>query len=47
MTDADYVDDQPLLENTPAQAESVQQSQEQAAGSIGLYKNVNKTVHVF
>ena len=31
MTDADYADDLALLENTPAQAESLQHSLVQAA----------------
>ena len=36
MTNANYV-------NTPAQAESLLYSQQQAAGDIGLYMNTNKT----
>ena len=35
MTDADYADDLVLLANTPAQAESLLNSQEQTAGGIG------------
>ena len=44
ITDADYADDITLLANTPTQAESLLQSLEQAAGSIGLYVNTNKTL---
>ena len=36
ITDADYADDIALIANTPAQAESGQQSLERAAGDIGL-----------
>ena len=43
MTDADYTDDQMLLANTPAQAESLLYSLEQASGGIGLYVNAYKT----
>ena len=40
--DTDYTDDIVLLANTPAQAESLLHSLEQAAGSIGLYVNADK-----
>ena len=43
MTGADYVDGLALLANTPAYGESLQLSLKQAAGSIGLYENANKT----
>ena len=46
ITDADYTDDQALLTNTPAQAESLLHSLEQAAGGISLHMNTNKTVHI-
>ena len=42
MTDVDYADDQALLANTPAQAESPVHNQEEAAGCIGLYVNPNE-----
>ena len=42
MTDADSADDLVLLANTPAQAKSLLDSLEQAAGSIGLYENARK-----
>ena len=38
-----YTDDQALLTNTPAQAESRLRSPEQTAGEIGFYVNANKT----
>ena len=41
--DADYADDIALLANTPAQAESLLHSLEQAAGGIGLHVNRDKT----
>ena len=40
VTYADYTDDLMLLANTPAQAESLLQSLEQAAEGISLYVNV-------
>ena len=43
MTNVDYTDDQVFLTNTPAQAESLLHSLEQAARVIGLYLNANKT----
>ena len=42
MTDADYANDLVLLANTPAQAESLLHSLEQAGGGIGLHMNANK-----
>ena len=41
--DADDADDITLLVNTPAQAESLLHSPEQAAEDIVLYMNTNKT----
>ena len=46
ITDADYAVDLVLLENTPAQAKSVQCNLEQTAGGIGLYVNANKRTWV-
>ena len=46
ITDADYADDLALLANTPAQAESLQHSLENAAGSIGLHVNAGKTEYM-
>ena len=43
MMDTDYADDQAVLANTSAQAESFLHSLEKAAGGIGLLVNVNKT----
>ena len=43
ITDADYADDLALLANTPAQAEFLPYSLDQAAVDIGLYVNANKT----
>ena len=43
MTDSEYGNYLALLANAPAQAESLLHSQEQAAGSIGLCVNENKT----
>ena len=43
MTDADYADDLALLTNTSAQVKSLLHNLEQAAGSIGLNVNANKT----
>ena len=44
MTDKDYVDDLELLANTPAQAESLLHSPEQATGGIGLYMNAMRAM---
>ena len=41
--DVDKVDDIALLTNTPAQAESLLHSLEQAADGIGLHVNIGKT----
>ena len=41
--DADYADDIALLANTPTQAKYQLHSLEQAAGSIGLHVNAEKT----
>ena len=43
ITDADYDDDRVFIAITSAQAESLQHSQERAAGSIGLHVNTDKT----
>ena len=43
MTDVDYTDDLRLLENTPAQAEFLMHSLQQAAEGIGFYVDANKT----
>ena len=43
MTDVDYADDLLLFRNTPAQAESLLHSLEQAAGNIGVCVDTNKT----
>ena len=42
IMDSDYEDDIATLANTPAQAESLLNNLEQAAGSVGLYVNVVK-----
>ena len=42
MTDIDYADDQALIANASAQAESQMRSLEQAAGGIGLYVSARK-----
>ena len=47
MTDADYIDDLALLRNTPVQAGFLLHSLEQAARSIGLYVNANKTKFMY
>ena len=48
ITDVNYTDEIALLANTPAQAESLLHSLEQAAGGIGLHDNADKNrVHVF
>ena len=44
IADTDYADDQVLLANTPAQAESLLHNLEQAAKGIGLYMNSDKIV---
>ena len=46
MMDADYADDSTLLVNTPTLAEFQQHSLEQAAGSVGLNVNLNKTEYI-
>ena len=43
ITDADYTGDIALLANTLAQVKSLLHSLEQAAGSIGLHGNTDKT----
>ena len=43
ITDADYADDIALLENTPAQAETLLHSLERAATSIVVHVNADKT----
>ena len=44
ITDADYVDDQALLENTPAQAKSKPYRRQQSvARNFGLFMNSYKT----
>ena len=47
ITDADYADDIPLLENTPAQAESLLHYLEQAAGCIGLHVNADERDYIW
>ena len=47
MTVENYTDDLALLTNTPALAESLLHSLEQAAGSISIYMNANKTEFMF
>ena len=46
ITDAGYVDNIALLSNTPTQAESLLHSLKQAADSIGLHVNADKTEYV-
>ena len=46
ITDAAYADDIALLANTPTQAESLLQCQQQAAGSISLHVNIEKTEYM-
>ena len=46
ITDADYADDIALLTNSPAQAKSLLQSPERAAGSIDLQVKADKTEYV-
>ena len=47
ITDADNADDIALLTNTPAQAETLLQSQEWAAAGIGLHINADKTEYLY
>ena len=47
ISDSDNVDDIALLANTPAQAESLLQSLDQAAGDIRLHVYVDKTENIF
>ena len=47
MIDADYADNQVLLINTPAQVEFTLHTLEQAASSISLYMNANKTDYIY
>ena len=44
--DADYTNDIALLANTPAQAETLLHSLEQAAAGIGLHVNADKTEYM-
>ena len=44
--DSHHTDDIVLLANTPAQAESLLHSLEQAAGGVGLHVNANKTEYM-
>ena len=46
ITDTDYADDVALLTNTPAQAKSLPNNLERAAGSIGLHVNADKTEYM-
>ena len=46
ITDTDYSDDIVLLANTLAQGETLLHSLEQAAASIGLHVNENKTEYL-
>ena len=46
ITDADYADDIALLANTPTQAESLLHSLDQAAGSISLHVNEDRTEYM-
>ena len=46
ITDADYADDTALLANTPAQAETLLHSMEQADAGIGLHANAHKTEYM-
>ena len=45
--DSDYADDIPLLADTPSLAESLLHSLEQAAGSIGLHVDADKTEFMY
>ena len=47
LMDADFANDQALLTNSPAQAESLLHSLEQAVVDINLYVNENKTEYMF
>ena len=47
MTDADYMDDLPLLANAQTQAKSQLHCLEKAVGGIGFQVNANKTVLIF
>ena len=47
ITEADYKDEVSLVTHAPTQAESILHSREQAAGSISLYLNSNKTECMF
>ena len=46
IKDTEYTDDIVLMRNTPTQAKSLQHSMEQAAGSIGLHVNADKTEYI-
>ena len=46
ITDAVYADDIAILANTPNQAETLLQSLEQGAASIGLHVNAHKTEYM-
>ena len=46
ITDSDYTDDTALLVNTPAQAETLLHSLEQAAAGIGFHVNALKTEYM-
>ena len=46
ITDANYADDIAILANAPNQAESLLRRLEQAAGSIGLHVNADKTEYM-
>ena len=46
VTDADYAEDIALLVNTPAQAETLLHSLEQAAAGIGLHVNADKMAYM-
>ena len=46
ITDADYANDIALIANTPALAESLLHSLEQAAGGKGLHVNADKTEYM-
>ena len=46
ITDTDYADDITILANTPAQAETLPHSLEQAAAGIGLHVNAHKTEYM-
>ena len=47
ITDVDYTDDIALLANTPAQAETLLHSLEQAAAGIGLQVHRDKTEYMY